>query len=92
MKENMIYSEHYFTADHGIEGALAVDELYQHTNDIDPEKDEIVLPIYRMLAELVIATIVLKNGEILTGAARGEYNDDTRALAKAAALLCSTVG
>ncbi|WP_436407610.1 hypothetical protein [Burkholderia aenigmatica] len=38
--QSAIYSEHYFTAEHGVEGAMAALQLYQVYNEVDTAAGE----------------------------------------------------
>jgi hypothetical protein len=55
---DVIASEHYFTAQHGVEGAMASLELHQHTNQCGNET---------ALRLLTFCVLVLKNGFTVTG-------------------------
>jgi len=64
--QSAIYSEHYFTAEHGIEGAMAALQLHQVFNEVDTEVGEIE-PDRRSLGLLTFCVLVLRNGFTVTG-------------------------
>lgn len=64
--QSAIFSEHYFTAEHGIEGAMCALQLHQVFNEVDTEVGEIE-PDRRSLAMLTFCVIVLRNGFTVTG-------------------------
>ncbi|MBM6427865.1 hypothetical protein JQC70_22175 [Burkholderia contaminans] len=61
-----IFSEHYFTAEHGIEGAMAALQLHQVFNEVDTEVGEIE-PDRSSLRLLTFCVLVLRNGFTVTG-------------------------
>lgn len=65
--EAAISSEHYFTAGHGVEGALNRDELFQFythfTEDTEDRQRHAPDSLYR----LTFCVLVLKNGYTVTG-------------------------
>lgn len=63
--EAAIFSEHYFTAEHGVTGAMATLELHQTFKDVDTAGGEFqpVSP----LGLLTFCVLVLKNGFTVTG-------------------------
>lgn len=63
--EAAIFSEHYFTAQHGVAGAMAVLELYQSYRDIDTIAGE--REPANPLGLLTFCVIVLRNGFTVTG-------------------------
>ncbi|HDR8950783.1 TPA: hypothetical protein QDA82_001059 [Burkholderia vietnamiensis] len=64
--EAAIFSEHYFTAEHGIEGAMARLELHQRFSEVDTEVGEIE-PDRSSLGLLTFCVLVLCNGFTVTG-------------------------
>lgn len=64
--EAAIFSEHYFTAEHGIEGAMARLELHQRFSEVDTEVGEIE-PDRKSLSLLTFCVLVLRNGFTVTG-------------------------
>lgn len=65
--EANIASEHYFTAQHGVEGAMAKLELHQRHADTDTlTKAAPVIP-YQSLSMLTFCVLVLRNGFTVTG-------------------------
>lgn len=63
--EAAIASEHYFTAQHGVNGALEAGQLWQHTNEVDTLAGETIPAVN--LGLLTFAVLVLKNGFTVTG-------------------------
>lgn len=63
--EDNIFSEHYFTAQHGVDGALDALQLHQRTADTDTAngQKEPVCP----LGLLTFCVLVLRNGFTVTG-------------------------
>ena len=64
--QSAIYSEHYFTAEHGIEGAMARLELHQTYNEVDTAAGERG-PAHSPLGLLTFCVLVLRNGFTVTG-------------------------
>lgn len=64
--DRAIFSEHYFTAKHGIEGAMCALQLHQVFNEVDTEVGEIE-PDRSSLGLLTFCVIVLRNGFTVTG-------------------------
>lgn len=62
-----IASEHYFTAQHGVEGAMARLELHQSYADTDTLKQPVPRPSFESLRLLTFCVIVLRNGFTVTG-------------------------
>lgn len=63
--EANIYSEHCFTAQHGVEGAMTALQLHQRTADTDTDNGQAV-PV-SMLGLLTFCVLVLRNGFTVTG-------------------------
>jgi hypothetical protein len=63
--EANIASEHYFTAEDGIDGAMANLNLYQSHNDVDTLAGQKIPPYSFHL--LTFCVIVLRNGFTVTG-------------------------
>jgi hypothetical protein len=63
--ENVIYSEHYFTAAHGVEGACANLQLWQTFKDVDTLQGERAPE--SPLDLLTFCVLVLRNGFSVTG-------------------------
>ncbi len=64
--QSSIYSEHYFTAEHGVEGAMAALQLHQVYNEVDTAAGERG-PSHSPLGLLTFCVIVLRNGFTVTG-------------------------
>ena len=65
--EAAIFSEHYFTAAHGIDGAAAVGELHQSYRDYDTLTEFPSQNASSALQRLTFCALVLKNGYTVTG-------------------------
>lgn len=65
--EANIASEHYFTAQHGVEGAFAKLELHQRHADTDTLVDKAPAPPFAALSVLTFCVLVLRNGFTVTG-------------------------
>ncbi len=63
--EHNIASEHYFTAAHGVEGAMAQLELHQRYADTDTTKEK--APQSAALHLLTFCVLGLRNGFTVTG-------------------------
>lgn len=63
--EAAIFSEHYFTAAHGVEGAMARLELHQSFSDVDTAAGDSSPPLN--LGLLTFCVLVLRNGFTVTG-------------------------
>lgn len=63
--DEAIFSQHYFTAAHGVEGAMARLELHQSFSDVDTLAGETAPPLN--LGLLTFCVLVLKNGFTVTG-------------------------
>ncbi|WP_333986710.1 Gp49 family protein [Burkholderia cepacia] len=61
-----IFSEHYFTAEHGIEGAMARLQLHQVYIEVDTDAGE-RCPAHNPLGLLTFCVLVLRNGFTVTG-------------------------
>ena len=66
-----IASEHYFTALHGVEGAMAKLELHQHHADTDTLTQKAPPPAFDALACVTICTMILRNGHKIVGVNEG---------------------
>lgn len=62
-----IASEHYFTAQHGVEGAIARLELHQSHADTDTTKEKAPRSPFESLSLLTFCVLVLRNGFTVTG-------------------------
>lgn len=65
--EAAIASEHYFTAQHGINGAFAELELHQRHHETDTTIDVAPPPPFQALTQLTFCVLVLRNGFTITG-------------------------
>ena len=65
--EAAIASEHYFTAQHGIEGAMAALQLHQRHADTDTLTQKAPAPPFVALSLLTFCVLVLRNGFTVTG-------------------------
>ena len=65
--KHAIASEHYFTAQHGIEGASAKSELVCRTADTDTLKEKSPHPPYDTLRTLTFCVLALRNGFTVVG-------------------------
>ncbi|QOQ83683.1 hypothetical protein INP81_07350 [Comamonas thiooxydans] len=63
--EANIASEHYFTAEHGVSGAMAALELHQRHADVDTASGQVSTPAN--LGLLTFCILVLRNGFTVTG-------------------------
>lgn len=63
--ETNIASEHYFTAEHGVSGAMAALELHQSHADVDTAGGQVSVPAN--LGLLTFCMLVLRNGFTVTG-------------------------
>jgi len=62
-----IASEHYFTGQHGVDGAFIKLELHQRHADTDTAKEKAPPPPYESLSLLTFCILVLRNGFMVTG-------------------------
>lgn len=62
-----IASEHYFTAQHGVDGAFAKMELHQRHYDTDTLTQAAPAPPFQALSLLTFCVLVLRNGLTVTG-------------------------
>jgi hypothetical protein len=65
--EANIASEHYFTAQHGVEGAMAALQLHQRHADTDTTVQQAPAPPFVSLTLLTFCVLVLRNGFTVTG-------------------------
>ncbi|MNK97145.1 hypothetical protein D3C87_1174630 [compost metagenome] len=65
--EANVASEHYFTAQHGVEGAFASLELHQRHADTDTTTQQAPRPAHESLSLLTFCVLVLRNGFTVTG-------------------------
>lgn len=65
--EANIASEHYFTAQHGIEGAMSALQLHQRHADTDTLKEKAPASPFVALSLLTFCVLVLRNGFTVTG-------------------------
>ena len=63
--ESNIASEHYFTAEHGVSGAMAALELHQRHADVDTASGQVSTSAN--LGLLTFCVLVLRNGFTVTG-------------------------
>ncbi|MBP7647323.1 MAG: hypothetical protein KA751_11290 [Comamonas sp.] len=63
--EANIASEHYFTAEHGVSGAMASLELHQRHADVDTASGQLSVPAN--LSLLTFCVLVLRNGTKVVG-------------------------
>lgn len=64
--EAAIVSEHYFTAEHGIEGAMARGQLHARYAEVDTINDK-GLPVSGRLDQVIACVLVLRNGATAVG-------------------------
>ena len=69
--EANITSEHYFTALHGVEGAMAALELHQRHADTDTLAQSAPRPAYETLSRMTICVLILRNGFPVEGINNG---------------------
>ena len=65
--EDVISSEHYFTAADGVAGAAAACTLHCRHADVDTTKEQAPPPPYQSHSLLTFCVITLKNGFTVTG-------------------------
>ena len=65
--EAAIASEHYFTAQHGIEGAVERLELFQRYAETDTLTQQAPEPSYGALSRLTFCVLVMRNGYTVVG-------------------------
>jgi len=64
--EAAIFSEHFFTAEHGVSGAMNVLQLHQRINGVDTASGQSA-PYGNPLGLLTFCVLVLRNGFTVTG-------------------------
>ena len=65
--QDVIASEHYFTAADGVAGAAATGSLHCRHAEVDTTKEQAPLPPYQAHRLLTFCVITLKNGFTVTG-------------------------
>ncbi len=65
--QDVIASEHYFTAADGVAGAAAAGSLHCRHAEVDTTKEQAPLPPYQAHRLLTFCVITLKNGFTVTG-------------------------
>ncbi len=65
--EDNIASEHYFTAQHGVDGAMVKLELHQSHADTNTTMQRAPRPASEALSLLTFCVLVLRNGFTVTG-------------------------
>lgn len=69
--EANIASEHYFTAQHGVDGAMAALGLHQRHADTDTLAQAATHPAYETLSRMTICVLILRNGFTVEGINNG---------------------